>query len=249
MIDPWILASGAVIVGLLSGLVGSALVRRIILNDRRDRPEAHDAARATGTFLFLFFTSVGVIVAIGFTNPETLEPIPAEVLRKSPLVLAAGLILIAARAIAYAVTGMVATAFVASSGRIRSQVAAVARGVVYVVAVVLALSQLGVETTILTMIVAAVAFGGAASFALLVGLGGREMGGELAAGRGLHRLVRVGDQITIDGTSGRIVAMYPGSVEIALLDGSSLHLANTRLSRGDLIVHHPSTNPDGSSVS
>ena len=81
MIDPWIYAAGAIVVGLLSGVVGAALVRRIILNDRRDRPEAHDAARATSTFLFLFFTSLGVIVAIGFTNSEELEPIPAEVLR------------------------------------------------------------------------------------------------------------------------------------------------------------------------
>ena len=46
MIDPWIYATGAIIVGLLSGLVGGQLVRRIILNDREDRPEAHDAARA-----------------------------------------------------------------------------------------------------------------------------------------------------------------------------------------------------------
>ncbi len=249
MIDPWIFATGAVLVGLLSGVVGAALVRRIILNDRRDRPEAHDAARATATFLFLFFTSVGVIVAIGFTNPETLEPIPAEVLRKSPLVLAAGLILIAARAIAFAVNGMVNTAFASSSGRIRAQVAAVGRAIVYVVGVVLALSQLGVETTILTMIVAAVAFGGSAAFALLIGLGGRELGGELAAGRNLHRLVRVGDDITIDGTPGRVVAMHPASVELAQPDGSSLHLANTRLSRGELIVHHPPVNPGGSSSS
>ena len=70
MIDPWIWATGAIIVGLLSGLVGAALVRRIILKGREDRPEAHDAARATATFLFLFFAAVGVIVAIGFTNPS-----------------------------------------------------------------------------------------------------------------------------------------------------------------------------------
>ncbi|MEM8708746.1 MAG: hypothetical protein AAGE98_19945 [Actinomycetota bacterium] len=249
MIDPWIYATGAIIVGLLSGLVGGQLVRRIILNDREDRPEAHDAARATATFLFLFFTSLGVVVAIGFTNPDTLEPIPAEVLRKSPRILAAGLILIAGRAIAFAINGMVNTAFVGSSGRVRSQVSAVGRGIVYVIATVLALSQLGVETTILTIIVAAVAFGGTASFALLIGLGGREMGGEIAAGRTLHRLVRVGDDITIDGVSGRVVAMHPASIELAVEHGASLHLANTRLSRGDLVVHHPAAKPGGSSSS
>ena len=59
MIDPWIYASGAVIIGLLSGLVGGALVRRIILKGREERPELNDAARATATFLFLFFTALG----------------------------------------------------------------------------------------------------------------------------------------------------------------------------------------------
>jgi len=238
MINPWIYASGAILVGLLSGVVGAALVRRIILNDRRDRPEALDAARATATFLFLFFTSLGVIVAIGFTNPETLEPIPAEVLRKSPRILAAGLILIAARAIAFAVGGMVNTAFAGSSARIRGQVATAASALIFVIAGVLALSQLGVETTILSLIVAAVAFGLAGAFALLVGFGGRELGGELAAGRYLSRLVRVGDLVTIDAIRGRIVALHPASVEIATDDGASVHVPNTRLTQGDLRVDH-----------
>lgn len=247
MIDPWIYAIGAVIVGLLAGVVGAALVHRIIVDGRRERQEARDAARATSTFLFLFFAALGVIVAVGFLNPETLEPIPADVLRRSPLVLAAGLILIAARATAFAVTGMINAAFASSTGRIRVQMAVIARAVVYVVGVVLALSQLGVETTVLTMIVGAGAFGAAGAFALLVGLGGQEMGGELAAGRNLQRLVRIGDQITVDGLSGRVAELHPTSIELTLRDGDSLHLANTRLSRGDLIVHHRSTNPGGKS--
>ena len=35
MIDPWIYAIGAVIVGLLAGVVGAALVHRIIVDGRR----------------------------------------------------------------------------------------------------------------------------------------------------------------------------------------------------------------------
>ncbi len=239
MIDPWIYAAGAILVGLLSGVVGAALVRRIILNDRAEHPEAHDAARASSTFLFLFFTAVGVIVAIGFTNPETLEPIPAEILRKSPRVLAAGLILIAARAIAFAVGGMVNGAFEGSSARMRVQVASLGRTLVYSVAIVLSLSQLGVETTILSIIVAGVVFAGALAFALLIGLGGRELGGELAAGRYLHRLIRVGDRVEVGETTGRVVAMHPASVELSLDDGSSAHIANSVLTRGGMRVHHP----------
>lgn len=248
MIEPWVFAAGAVVVGLLSGVVGAALVRRIILNDRRDRPEAHDAARATSTFLFLFFTSLGVIVAIGFTNPEELEPIPAELLRTSPSILAAGLILIAGRAIAFAVGGMINTAFAASASRVRNQVSAVARGLVYVIAVVLALTQLGVETTILSVLVGATACGAAAAFALLVGLGGREMGGEIAAGRSVQRLIRVGDHVSIDGTSGTVTALHPTSVELAGDDGSAIHLPYTRLTRGELRVGQPDPNPGGNPV-
>ena len=236
MTDPWIYAAGAILVGLLSGVVGAALVRRIILNDRAEHPEAHDAARASSTFLFLFFTAVGVIVAIGFTNPETLEPIPAEILRKSPRVLAAGLILIAARAIAFAVGGLVNGAFEGSGIRMRGQIASLGRTLVYVVGGVLALSQLGVETTILSIMVAGVVFAGALAFALLVGLGGRELGGELAAGRYLHRLVRVGDEIEVGSTAGRIVALHPASIELALADGTSVHVANTKLTTGEFRV-------------
>ena len=238
MIDPWIFATGAIVVGLLSGVVGAALVRRIILTDRSDYPEVHDAARASSMFLFLFFTSIGVIVAIGFINPETLEPIPAEILRESPRVLAAGLILIAARALAFAVGGLVNGAFEGSGARMRSQMASLGRLLVYSVAIVLALSQLGVETTILSIIVGGVVFAGALAFGLLVGLGGRELGGGLAAGRYLHRLVRVGDEIEVGGTAGRIVALHPASVELAVEDGSSVHLANSLLTNGEMRVRH-----------
>jgi hypothetical protein len=236
MTDPWIYAAGAIIVGLLSGVVGAALVRSIILKGREDRAEMHDAARATATFLFLFFTALGVIVAIGFVNPETLEPIPADILRKSPRILAAGLILIAGRAIAYALGGAVNTAFAGSATRVRGQIATAGRFLVYAVAIVLALGQLGVDTTILSILAGAVTFGLSGAFALLVGLGGREMGGELAAGRHLSRLVGVGDTIEVDGVVGRIVALHPASVEIES-DGATVHVPNTHLSRGALRVH------------
>ena len=236
MIDPWVWAAGAVLVGLLSGVVGAALVRRIILKGREDRSEIHDAARATSTFLFLFFVAVGVIVAIGFTNSETLEPIPAEVLRKMPRVLAAGLILIAGRAMVFAVGGLINTALEGSSNRVRAQVTSSTRLLIYAAAFVLALSQLGVDTTILSIVTAAVMFGLALAFALLIGLGGKELGSELAAGRYVHRLVNVGDQIELGDLAGRIVALHPASIQLDPGDGSMVHVANTVVTRGRLRI-------------
>ena len=102
----------------------------------------------------------------------------------------------------------------------------------------LALSQLGVDTTILSIITAALTFGLAAAFAMLVGFGGRELSGDLAAGRYLHRIVRVGDRIEFDGKSGRVAAMHPATVELDPGDGSSVHVACSRLLRSDLKVRH-----------
>ena len=122
----------------------------------------------------------------------------------------------------------------------------IARGLVFVIALVLALTQLGVETTILSVLVGTTMFGLAAAFALLVGLGGREMGSEIAAGRSLQRLISIGDHVAVDGVSGTVVALHPTSVEFRASDGSSVHLANTRLTRGELRVDHPDSNPGGS---
>ena len=48
MVDPWIMALGAVVVGLLSGVVGAALVRRALIKGRENKPEIVDAARRDG---------------------------------------------------------------------------------------------------------------------------------------------------------------------------------------------------------
>jgi hypothetical protein len=229
MVDPWIWAAGAVVVGLLSGLVGAALVRLAILNGREERPEALDAARAAAIFVFLFFAVLGVLVAVGFTSSDTLRPIPARLVGYSPHVLASGLVLITGRALAYAAAGYVKGALAESTTRMRMKLAESVRVVITIAAAVLALRQLGIDTTILNIAIGAVLFGLAASFALLVGLGGRDLGRELVMGRYLPRLVRPGDELDVDGVHGVVVAMHPASIEVMLDDGTSVHLRNSQV--------------------
>ncbi len=114
------------------------------------------------------------------------------------------------------------------------------------VALVLALTQLGVETAILSVVVGATVCDAAATFALLVGLGGPGMGGEIAAGPSLWRLISIGDDISVDRVAGVVVALHPTSVELLATDGSSVHRADTRLTRGELRVGQPDPNPGGS---
>jgi Mechanosensitive ion channel len=229
MIDQWIWAVGAIVVGLLSGVVGAALVRLAILKGRENRVEALDAARATAIFVFLFFAAIGAVVAVGVTNRDTLRPIPARLLAYSPHVLAAGLILIAGRALAFAVAGYVKGALVESTTRMRGQLAESIRVVITIAAAVLSLRQLGIDTTILNIAIGAMLFGLAAAFALLVGLGGRELGRELATGRYLPRMMRVGDEINVADVEGTVVAMHPASIEVMLEDGTCVHIPNTQV--------------------
>src|SRR5690606_22797586 len=125
--------------GLLSGVVGAALMRRALIKGREDKPEIVDAARATAIFVFLFFAAIGVVVAIGVSSRETLRPIPRDLLNYSPHVLAAGMILIAGRAIGFAVAGYLRNALSRSTARVRTQMTETVRFVITAAAAVLAL--------------------------------------------------------------------------------------------------------------
>jgi len=242
MIDQWIWAVGAIVVGLLSGVVGAALVRLAIVKGRESRLEAVDAARATSIFVFLFFAAIGVVVAVGVTSPDTLRPIPARLLAYSPHVLAAGLILIAGRAMAFAVAGYVKGTLAESTSRMRGKLAESVRLVITLASAVLALRQLGIDTTILNIAIGAMLFGLAAAFALLVGLGGRELGRELVTGRYLPRLFHVGDEIDVGDVQGTVVAMHPASIEVMTGDGTCVHLRNSQVFAAAPRVHHGGPN-------
>jgi hypothetical protein len=238
MIDTWVWAVGAVIVGLLSGVVGAALVRIALIKGRENRQEVVDAARATSILVFLFFAVIGVVVAVGVSSRETLRPIPADLLAYSPHVLAAGMILIAGRAIGFAVAGYLRSALSRSTTRVRTQITEAARVVITAAAGVLSLRQLGIDTTILNILIGAMLFGLAAAFALLVGFGGRELSRELALGRYLGRIFHPGDELAVGDVSGVIVALHPASIELVTEDGTSVHLTNSQVFRAAPRVQH-----------
>ena len=112
--------------------------------------------------MFLFFAAIGVVVAVGVSDRDTLRPIPRDLLNYSPHVLAAGMILIAGRAIGFAVAGYLQGALSRSTPRVRTQITETARFLITAAAAVLALRQLGIDTTILNILIGAVLFGLAA---------------------------------------------------------------------------------------
>ena len=242
MIDEnWVIALAAIGAGLVLGTVAGAVVRRTLSRESR-REAVREVAAPASIFVFWLATSTGVIVATAATNPETLEPIPSEVLRWLPNVLAAGLILLAGYAASVVVSGAFGRGFTRATGR-RSQLAERSlRSAVVVGAAVLALGQLGVETTILIVLIAGSVVAVALAAGLLAGLGGRDVAASIAAGRVLRSEIAEGQHIVIDGEPMQIVRLGAASVTLRDLTGDrKMILTYTRLLDDCVVLLKPSS--------
>ncbi|MEZ5340757.1 MAG: hypothetical protein R2706_04710 [Acidimicrobiales bacterium] len=85
----------------------------------------------------------------------------------------------------------------------------VVKSLVMGLAVLLAVAQLGIDTSVINLGVAAIFFGVAASLTLLVGLGGRDVAEQVASTRAVRRLVHEGDQVTLSDVSGTVLSIHP----------------------------------------
>jgi hypothetical protein len=231
MDDVWVAAIAAVAIGLMAGLAGAGLLYRALLARRPDDPVYRDSARSMAISCFIFFTAVGVLIAISVVNRDSFEDVPSRLVDELPAFLAAGLILVGGRAIALAAGSVTQQSLQASSPRVRDQAGRLVRWTITAAAIVIALAQIGVNTTLLQITGGALLFGLALSCALLVGFGGQYVAAEVAAGRYVTRVLQLGDEVEVrlaadDVVSGEVVALDPGTVAIQQADGSVRHVGN-----------------------
>lgn len=228
MIDRWVWAVLAIAAGLAAGTVTGWLVRNR-LQRATTRPVLRRIGNASGAFLFWFFTLVGVVLAVGMVSPETLRPLPRQVLDYLPRVLAAGLIVIGGWALAILASGVLAAALSRATGRLEREFELVIRYSVVTLAAILALAQLGVNVTVVTVLVAVVALTVGASITIIIGHGGRQISGEIAAGRYLHSFIDIGDHVRTDEFEGLVIGVHPATLELRGTDGESLHAPYSKL--------------------
>jgi hypothetical protein len=239
-VNPWISATIAIVGGVVLGSVAGRIVRKVIANPSRPDP-VRQIAPALASFVFGVIVAVGLITAVGIVSPEQLDTIPKSLVTYLPKVLVAGVLLMAGNVIGGIAAVAVRSAMVRTTGEARPGPPKIVKTVVMATAGILAISQIGIDTTIVNLAVAALLFTIGATATLLIGVGGVEVARNVAAGRYVRRILPLGADIEAGAGQGIVIAVHPATVELRQADGSRIHLPHSAVLAGTITLrdHSP----------
>ncbi len=224
----WIVALIAIVVSLIVGIIASRIVRATM--SKENRPESVRAvAKSVASLVFSLCLIIGLVVALGVVNETALEQLPKDVVAYIPRVLSAAIVLIGANIIGALVTTVLEQSLGHVSATMRRRVPAIVRGVITAFAVLIAAAQIGIDTEILTLAVAAIFFSIGLTAALVAGLGSRDVASELAAGRAVKRIVNPGDMVAYGTTAGRVINLHSVGLELETGEGQTIVVPHSNL--------------------
>ena len=221
MNERWIWAAIAVGAGLLLGAAAALVIRRQLSRAHR-RLAAQEIAKPLSTFAFWIVFAAGVLVAVAVSSPENLETVPTELLAWLPRLAIAGLLLIGGYAVGLTIAAAVGRAVERVAGHRNRMLERTVRTVVLAGSLILALSQVGVDTTVVNLLIAGVVFATAAVLAGISVVGGRQVAAHVAAGRVLQRVIEVGMQIEAGDVAGVVAELRVAHVLVDTDDGRIL---------------------------
>ncbi|MCB0972986.1 MAG: hypothetical protein KDB86_00350 [Actinobacteria bacterium] len=233
--NPWLWAIVAVVGGAVIGATLAKVVRNFLMSPRRTRT-FHQFANAAASLVLSLCVVVGTLVALAIVDRETLEQLPDSLVGFMPKVMVAGTILLLGNVAATLISTAVNESMLRATGQPRPEVASAVRVAILVLATIFALSQLGVDTSILMILTAGIVFAIALSFALLVGLGGHDLANEMSTGRYVRRIVGTGDRLSNGSLNGEVLAVHPVTIEVRNVDGTVTHIRHTTLLEQPLTV-------------
>lgn len=200
--------------GLVLGSLAAALARKLTSGEKQ--PEAvRSSAGAIATLFFSVIVIIALVVALGIVNEAALTKLSEDVVSFLPKVLSATIVLIVGNIIGAFLEAGVSRSLGHVTPAVRDRVPVLVKVVVTGFAIVIAANQLGVDTTIISIVVAAIFFTIGLSTAVLAGLGGKDVATQIAAGRALRRELAVGDMIKVNSTEGEISAIGSTSTQIS----------------------------------
>ena len=213
-----LIAIAVIIAAFVVGSVAAAVARRIA--GAEARPDAiRSSSGAIATLAFSLALIVGLVIALGIVNREALDQLSRDLVTFLPKALSAAIVLILGNIVgAVAETG-VERSLGHVSPELRKRVPALVKYGVSGFAIIIAANQLGIDTTIITVAVAAIFFSVGLAAALLAGLGGRQVAQQIAAGRALRQLLEVGDSVTVDELEGEVSAIGSTTTQLTTGDG------------------------------
>lgn len=223
MINHWFLAVISIGAGLLIGEIGGRMVRSSMSRPSRS-PEVREMARPVSAFLFWAATAVGVVVGLLTASPQSLKDLPQDTFGRLPQILMAFVLVLAGYAVGVGLAAAVGQSALRASGVRHRGLERLLRIVVMTAFVVAALSQMGVNTTILVVVLAATTGAPALAMALLTAHGGRDVASNIAAGRAIRGRLKVGDLLVVASGRGIITSITATSVELSTDDGSITHV-------------------------
>lgn len=243
--NDWIWAGITLAAGLIVAAVAGRVVRNLLA--RPSRPEmVQQAAAPVGSLVFSIGLVAALMAALGFVNKPALEDIPDDLVAAIPDIMAALIVVILGHVAATLAAAALEQGLSRATGQAQRQVPVLARAVIMAFAIILAAAQLGIDTTIINISVAAILFSIGLAAALMIGLGSRQVSAEVAAGRALRRILHAGDRLTADDVSGEVLQVRSVAVELRLDDGTFVLIPNSKLLDGLITLERrPIAGPSG----
>ena len=221
----WLWAGVAIVGGFVIGTTASKATKTLF---EKRKGQLAEFAAAAASLVFSLVLVVGLLVALGFVQPDSLSKLRDDTINYLPRVLSALIVVILGGVVGTIASTAARESLGRTMGRLGEQIPPAIKAIITMFAAILAASQLGIDVTIINIVVAAAVAGLALAFALIVGFGSRPVATEIASGRALRRLVAPGDMIDGALISGTVVAMHPTAVEVEA-DGTTALVPNTQL--------------------
>ncbi len=231
----WILVLIALAGGLIAGLIASRIVYGLAASSKRPEP-IQQVAKALSSLALSIGIVLGLIIALGIVQPDSLDQLWEDAIAFIPKVMTAAIIIIVANVLSSFATTAMGRALGRMPIQTQRQANTIVKAAIITLATLLAVSQLGINTDVVNLGVAAVFFGIAASFTLLVGLGGNGVAREVAASRAVRRLISQGDTVQVGDERGVVVAIHPTAVELSSPSGESMLIPSSQLVRSTISI-------------
>jgi small-conductance mechanosensitive channel len=231
----WGIVAGLIVLAIFLPPLLGKIVRRTLAKPSRSEKEktlAEPAARFTTTIALV----VLLLAVLGVASPASLAPFPTQIVAFIPRLLITVLLLLIGSTVATFVANGVGVAMTKSMGSPQPAIVRLVRAVVVIFVSILAVSQLGIDTTIVDTLTSAAIYASIGSIALLSVLGGRGIASELAAGRYMRRIVAPGDHVECALGSGTVTAIHGATLELDAGDGKALHIPHAAVMSSAITV-------------